>query len=233
MPGDSSTVKFDGRQCLTSSLKSQSGVGCLLSLTPSGGVSTALDSANWMLPSGTLSLGEVTQRSGGQLRTHSDSSRRILWLVLVAAAVLHGHRGSQWSGCSSGRSWDLGCGLGHLGSFAISLPFFLFLIFFLKFLFSLSHSDLVSIVCNQELCVAAVCPQRQSSGISEPFHFLPNTPIQMLGVIWLWFVPVSVCQYWLGIPGGIHLALASFPQTSPLVVLMIIRHLSVTTIRKL
>lgn len=83
-----------------------------------------------------------------------------------------------------------------------SCQFCSFLMFFLKFLFSLSHSDLVSVVCNQELCVAAVCPQRQSSGISEPFHFLPDTPIQMLGVICLWSVPVSVCEYRLGVPGA-------------------------------
>lgn len=89
-PGKPSTVGFAGRQCLTSHPKSQSAVGCLLSLSPSQGVSNPLDSANWMFPFGTLNLGEMTQKSSGQLRTCSDSSSRsILWLVMVVAAVLH------------------------------------------------------------------------------------------------------------------------------------------------
>lgn len=62
-----STVRCVGRQCLISHLKSQNVVGYLLSLTPSQGVGTALDSPNWMLPSGTLNLGEMIQRSSGQL----------------------------------------------------------------------------------------------------------------------------------------------------------------------
>ena len=115
-------MKFVGRQCLNSHLRSQNVVGYLLSLTPSQGVGTDLDSPNWMLPSGNLNPGEMTQRSRGQLSFgshppvagHDSPSSHTQCSVATELAI----RLLPWQ--------ELGCGSGHPVSFGICpLPFLL------------------------------------------------------------------------------------------------------------